>query len=93
MKLAGKVAIVTGAASGIGRASAAAFAREARVVAVDINSKMGEESVARIRHDGGEAILDVANVANETQAKGFIDRTVAHGAALTSCLIIPAWCW
>ena len=55
-RLADKVAIVTGAASGIGRASAIRFAREqAAVVIADINSAGGEETAALIKQDGGEA--------------------------------------
>ena len=73
MKLAGKVAIVTGAASGIGRASAAAFASEgAKVVAVDIDRKLGEALA-------GEAVaFEPANVANEGEVKNVLDRTVAR---------------
>jgi NAD(P)-dependent dehydrogenase (short-subunit alcohol dehydrogenase family) len=55
-KLAGKVCIITGAGSGIGRESALLFAREgARVVVADINDPGGEETVRSIREEGGEA--------------------------------------
>ena len=58
MRLNGKVAIVTGAGSGIGRASAMLFAEEgASVVASDINEEPGEETVAAIRREGGEAFF------------------------------------
>ncbi len=66
MKLSGKVAIVTGAASGIGRASAIAFAREgAKVVVVDVDSRRGEETEAAIRAEGCTAFFDRTDVATE----------------------------
>ena len=58
MILKDKVAIITGAASGIGRATALLFAKEgAKVVVADINDKGGEETVKMIREQGGEAIF------------------------------------
>jgi len=61
--LSGQVALVTGAASGIGRAAAEIFAREgARVVAADVDRDGGEETVARIRAAGGESLFVRADV-------------------------------
>lgn len=66
MKLKGKVAIVTGAASGIGKASAAMFSREgARVLAVDIDAGRGQEACEAIRKAGGEAFFAQADVTSE----------------------------
>lgn len=56
MRLKDKVALITGAGSGIGQASAIKFAREgAKVVAVDIHQEGNEETVSSIRADGGSA--------------------------------------
>ncbi len=57
----GKVALVTGAARGLGRASARIFAREgAPVVVVDIQRDGGEETVRLIKDAGGDAIFVAA---------------------------------
>ena len=66
MLLAQKVALITGAGSGIGRAAAVRFAAEgARVVVVDWKPDGGRDTVARIRAEGGEAIFVEADVSQE----------------------------
>ena len=76
MLLAGKVAIVTGAGSGIGRASALRFAEEgASVVAADLRGPKVEETVAMIEQAGGVAAPCVADVADAADA----ERMVGHG--------------
>jgi NAD(P)-dependent dehydrogenase (short-subunit alcohol dehydrogenase family) len=73
----GKVAVVTGAASGIGRASACALAREgARVVVSDVDEAGGAETVGLIAAAGDEAIFVAADVADEADVRRLIDATV-----------------
>lgn len=75
----GKVALVTGAASGMGRATAQAFAAAgARVVAADVAVDGGEETVAGIIRDGGEAVFvrtDVSQAADVEAAVRAAART------------------
>ena len=64
MRLQGKVALITGAGSGMGRAAAELFAREgARVVVTDLVDDAGNAAVAAVREAGGEAIYVRADVA------------------------------
>ena len=76
-RLAGKRAIVTGAASGIGRASARIFAREgASVVAVDRAEEGLAETIAMINDAGGTAMAVSADVGDEDAVSGFINTCV-----------------
>lgn len=81
MKLKDKVAIITGAASGIGRATAELFAEKgAKVVVADINSAEGERTVSKIRAQGGEARFVLADISKETDAKRICEEAVkAYG--------------
>jgi NAD(P)-dependent dehydrogenase (short-subunit alcohol dehydrogenase family) len=74
----GKVALVTGASMGIGRASALAFARRgATVVVADVDVAGGEETVRLIRKAGGEAIFVKTDVSNAADVEALVKKTVA----------------
>jgi NAD(P)-dependent dehydrogenase (short-subunit alcohol dehydrogenase family) len=74
----GKVALVTGAGSGIGRASASVFAREgAKVVVADVVVEGGEETVSLIKRAGGEAMFVRADVSKAAEVEALVNTTVA----------------
>jgi NAD(P)-dependent dehydrogenase (short-subunit alcohol dehydrogenase family) len=77
MKLDGKVAIITGAGSGMGRATSLLFAREgAKIAAVDINEKSAAETAAKIEREGGQAVAIRADVSTEADASQMVETTV-----------------
>lgn len=74
-----KVALITGAASGIGRATALAFAREgARVSISDIQEKEGRAMAESIRKDGGDAEFFACDVSRPDQIRSMLAGTVAR---------------
>ena len=73
MRLADKVAIITGAGSGMGRVAAEMFAAEgAKVVAADFDSRHGTETVEAVEAAGGEAVFVQADVSQETDAAAMV---------------------
>ncbi|HEX7103266.1 MAG TPA: SDR family oxidoreductase [Nitrolancea sp.] len=77
--LEGKVALVTGAAAGIGRASALAFAAAgARVVVADIDAEGGTATVQAITQSGGEALFVRVDVTKAADVNALVARTVEH---------------
>jgi len=82
-RLAGKVAIVTGAGSGIGRAGAVAMAAEgARVVIAEIDAERGERVAAAIAAAGGEAIAEVSDVTDGAAIEALAARTVERWGSI-----------
>ena len=76
--LSGKVALVTGGSSGIGRASAMAFAREgARVVVADVVKDEGQETVRLIEKEGGQAIFVKTDITQADQVESLIQKAVS----------------
>jgi NAD(P)-dependent dehydrogenase (short-subunit alcohol dehydrogenase family) len=77
MNFSGQVAVVTGAAAGIGRATAQAFAAEGlKVVVSDVDVGGGESTVGLIREAGGEAVFVRCDVSNEAQVQALMTAVI-----------------
>jgi NAD(P)-dependent dehydrogenase (short-subunit alcohol dehydrogenase family) len=76
-RLEGKIALITGGASGIGRASALVFAREgAKVVVSDVAVEGGQKTVQMVQEAGGDAVFIQADVSNAADVEGLVKRSV-----------------
>jgi 3-oxoacyl-[acyl-carrier protein] reductase len=93
-RLAGRVAVVTGGASGIGRAAAEVLAAAgARVVVGDLDARGAEETAAALRADGGDALAQAVDVASRAQVEALVERaTAAWGRLDVMCNVagVPA---
>lgn len=73
----GKVALVTGAGAGIGRAAALKFAEEgAKVIISDVNAAGGNETVSLVKERGGDAIFIIADVAKAADVEALVAKAV-----------------
>ena len=92
MRLAGKVAVVTGAASGIGRAIAAALGREgARVAVLDLDEAGARETVAAIERAGGKASAHRVDVTDVAAVDASIDGVAAREGGLHVLVSCAGW--
>ena len=83
MRMKDRVALITGAASGIGLESALALAREgARIVAVDMNAEGGEAAAARVEAAGGEACFVRADVSRAADCEAMVAEAEKRFGAL-----------
>ena len=79
MRFGGKVAIVTGAGSGIGRATSNLFAGEgAKVVVADVESSLGRETVEEISRNGGTAVQAVVDVSKADEVRAMIKTCITN---------------
>jgi NAD(P)-dependent dehydrogenase (short-subunit alcohol dehydrogenase family) len=77
-RLEGKVAVITGAGSGIGLATSVLFAREgAKVVVADISDNLGMKTVSEIKRTNGEAVFVHADVAKESEVEGVVSQALS----------------
>ena len=83
----GKTALVTGAGSGIGRATAVAFVQKgANVVVADVNPESGTDTVKLIKEMGGEAIFTACDISQADQVEAMVDEAMARYGRLDYAL-------
>lgn len=79
MRLREKVALITGAGSGIGQSTALLFAQEgAKVIVNDVSEPQGTETVEEIRRQGGDALFVRADVTNSAEVEAMVETALSH---------------
>lgn len=82
-----KVALITGGAAGLGRATALAFAREkSKVVIADIMVQEGEETVRMVRELGCEALFIKTDISQRDEIEAMVEKTIAEFGRIDSAL-------
>ena len=90
MRLDGKVAVITGAGSGMGLAMAELFAQEgAKIVANDWNEKTLDQMVTKLRDEGSDIKGLQGNMADQADAESWSIKPSVHMAVLTYWSIMP----
>ncbi|MGO9643567.1 MAG: SDR family NAD(P)-dependent oxidoreductase [Candidatus Bathyarchaeia archaeon] len=79
LKLENKVALITGAGSGIGKAAAQLFAKEgARIVVADLDRERGEDTAKKVRADGGQSIFVETDVTKSSLVEATVSKTISE---------------
>ena len=90
-RLKDKVAIITGGANGLGKATAKLFCQQgAKIVVSDILTDLGEEVVQSIRDQGGEAVFEKADVTSQSDVQNLVDTAVRKYGRLDILMCNPA---
>ena len=90
-RLKDKVAIITGGANGLGKATAKLFCQQgAKIVVSDILTDLGEEVAQSIRDQGGEAVFEKADVTSESDVQNLVDTAVRKYGRLDILMCNPA---
>ncbi len=94
MRFKGKVVLITGGATGIGRAAALAFAREGAAVVIGDTSELAAETVRLIEREAGRALFQPADVASPEQVDSLVESAVKRfgglNAAFNNAGILPS---
>jgi len=86
MRLSGKRCVVTGAGSGIGRATAILYAKEGgKVVVADMNEGGIKETVRLIKENGGDAIAQICDVSNEKHVESLVEKCCSEFGGIDVC--------
>jgi NAD(P)-dependent dehydrogenase (short-subunit alcohol dehydrogenase family) len=88
--LSGKVAVVTGGGSGIGKAISVLFGKQGTVHILELNASAGESSVSEIIEAGGQAQVHACDVSNQAQVSEVIN-SIGKVDVLLTTLVLLTW--